>query len=202
MDMFKYIEQVIDFEMRNAVDALIVDGTKQCYLTRTFYNYIICKYDPWIVGSNIFLVNGEPSVFGFIKFLVSIFYIGKGKRTRMLDHLNDARKLFNTTKCISKPSHKDKVILREFRNDKGILIIPVYDSSNHFEALNRECVMIESRGLDNLCNKVRGSSYGLDSWNSYKRCNYGYMLLYGAYKRYISERLMPIKINELLTRKL
>ena len=99
------------------------------------------------------------------------------------------------------PDDKDNAIITEFLNDKGIVVITIHDNSNCFETLNRECLMIECMGLEKLCNKISGTTYGLEGWNKNKRKNFGLMVLYSTYKRYISERLMPIKMNEILLRR-
>lgn len=101
-----------------------------------------------------------------------------------------------------KASQKDKAIIKEFLNDKGIIVVPVHDNSNAFEAFNRECLMIECVGLNKLCNKYKGTSYNLKKWKPIKRKNFGLMVIYCAYKRYIidiNEWLMPIKMGAIVT---
>ena len=198
--MFRHVEQDIEFEMCSLIRGLDKSKYKQNMDSRTFYNYVICRYDPMIMGSNLLKTVNEPSIYGFILFLMTIFYIGKGKRARMLSHLNEARKILSKAISNKKPDVKDKAIITEFLNDKGIVVIPIHDNSNCFETFNRECLMIECIGLEKLCNKIHGTSYGLENWSENKRKNFGLMVLYSTYKRYINERLMPVKMNEILTR--
>ena len=64
--------------------------SKRDWSTKTHFNYLLV--DPTKLGT---LCRGEKSLQGFRKFVEAVFYVGKGKNARSLQHLKDARDKMN-----------------------------------------------------------------------------------------------------------
>ena len=184
--------------MELITDSLDLFGYCQSRYSRSHYNYILCTFNPKILELNRLRNNNLPSWEGFILFLFTIFYIGKGRNTRLRSHLYETRKAI----CLDNnpnPKPKLKFILNEMEKGNGILILRSHDGSTSFESHNREAAMLDGLTLENLTNINRGVMYGIEDWCTNKIRNYGIMLLYFMYKRYIDEQNQPIFLEELMT---
>jgi ankyrin repeat and LEM domain-containing protein 1 len=100
----------------------------------------------------------------FRRFLSSIFYIGKGKRSRPLQHLIHANKCRSFAKTrptqvfiiylifnliIFKRTEKLKRILQLWDNGEGVISMHLFYNIHSAEAFIREGAMIEAIGLKN-----------------------------------------------------
>ncbi len=81
-----------------------------------------------------------------------VFYVGKGKGTRMLHHEKDAYKgrSPNTAKCL--------LILEIHRAGLRVITEKVHEHLHEREALDKEKHLINEIGLGNLTNYHRGTS--------------------------------------------
>lgn len=90
----------------------------------------------------------------------SIFYIGKGTKTRAHDHIKEATKFDFSKKKLKEKAKKIKEIYEtpiETGSDQkfGILIYEIRHNSTNQEALDQEYAMIDAIGINNLTNQKR-----------------------------------------------
>ncbi|KAI4484901.1 hypothetical protein M0802_012971 [Mischocyttarus mexicanus] len=113
-------------------------------------------------------------------FISSIFYIGKGKRSRPYSHLYDA---FNV--WVSKEQYllnkKIKYILDIWNDGYGVICLHVFQNTIPVEAYTREAIMIDTLSIENLTNCKSGEYYGIiATWSQRDKCRFGRYLLYKA----------------------
>ncbi|KAJ4435497.1 hypothetical protein ANN_18113 [Periplaneta americana] len=113
-------------------------------------------------------------------FLSSIFYVGKGKRSRPYSHLYQAYSVWKnkTTKIMDKKVH---YIIDIWNADMGVVCLHVFQNVIPVEAYTREAAMIDAIGLHNLKNMKSGEYYGVAAtWTSHQKKMLGTFLLYRA----------------------
>lgn len=128
----------------------------------------------------------------FAKFLESIFYIGKGQEKRDLMHLYDA--LADRGSITHAKIDRIRSIWQE---GHGVVSLHLSHNLTSKEALTREALMIETIGLDNLTNVIRGSFQLKLGWNEHKRKLLGGLFLFRAYMQLINEGERQIKRDDL-----
>ncbi|KFD46313.1 hypothetical protein M514_12821, partial [Trichuris suis] len=118
-------------------------------------------------------------------FCDSIFYVGKGKRARPLQHLIDASKQRRKGKlCESRMKKIDEL----WNSGFGVVSFHVWQSLIPVEAYTREAAVIDAIGLRNLTNEKRGEFYGpASSWPSARKRCLGALLLQKAVQIFILE---------------
>ncbi|XP_059483416.1 ankyrin repeat and LEM domain-containing protein 1-like isoform X2 [Neocloeon triangulifer] len=130
-------------------------------------------------------------------FVSSIFYVGKGKRSRPYSHLYEAVDVWSGKKVKDGP--KIERILDIWNSGAGVVCLHVFQSVIAVEAFTREAAMIEALGLNNLCNLKAGEYYGkVSTKSSNVRCNFGVYLLQNAMKILLHEgerQLFPNDIS-------
>ncbi|CAH1965412.1 unnamed protein product [Acanthoscelides obtectus] len=120
-------------------------------------------------------------------FLSSIFYVGKGKRSRPYSHLYEAVGLWRQGKLDS-DSKKLKTILDIWRDDLGVVCLHIFQNTIPVEAYTREAAMISALKLENLTNMKAGEFYGTAStWTQKQKKLLGVLLLYKAKDIFLSE---------------
>ncbi len=105
-----------------------------------------------------------------------IFYVGKGKDGRYLDHLAEAKKDGSSDKCVK---------IRQLLDRNGLIIIQFGLQSKHYEALScEECVMLYLKGEGiSLTNVNPSSCHGVAKlWDDKRRIECGRELLEDAFK--------------------
>ncbi|MFH4977576.1 hypothetical protein AB6A40_004285 [Gnathostoma spinigerum] len=120
----------------------------------------------------------SPQACKLKEFLGAVFYIGKGKRSRPLNHLIEAKKAKD-----SKTEKNRKVlrILDLWSKGYGIVSLHVFQNIMPVEAYTREAAMIDAYGLNNLTNVKRGDYYGISKeWTLKEKTMYGSYLLVRA----------------------
>ncbi|CDW53584.1 LEM and Ank domain containing protein [Trichuris trichiura] len=118
-------------------------------------------------------------------FCDSIFYVGKGKRGRPLQHLIDASKQRRKGQL---SESKMKRIAELWNSGVGVVSFHVWQSLIPAEAFTREAAVIDAIGLKNLTNKKRGEYYGpASSWASARKRCLGALLLQKAMQIFILE---------------
>ncbi|XP_023226431.1 ankyrin repeat and LEM domain-containing protein 1-like isoform X1 [Centruroides sculpturatus] len=124
-------------------------------------------------------------------FLLSIFYVGKGKQTRPFDHLKEALN-FQDKKNI-KLTPKIKQILDIWDSGYGVISLHCFHNIIHVEAYTREACILDALGLDNITNQRRGEYYGIaESWSMTDKKKFGYYLLYRAASIFLHEGERPL----------
>ncbi|KRY31311.1 Ankyrin repeat and LEM domain-containing protein 1 [Trichinella spiralis] len=128
-------------------------------------------------------------------FCKSIFYIGKGKKCRPLQHLKDAAKRKDEkTTC-----KKLRKILQLWTSDQGVVSFHVWNNITPIEAYTREAAMIDAIGLKNLCNRRRGEYHGPASlWTSARQRQLGAYLLETAAKIFLLEGERCFKLADVM----
>lgn len=118
-------------------------------------------------------------------FISAIFYIGKGSRGRPYYHLYEAIKQQNSGK---RNSEKIKRIHNIWSDGVGVVSLHVFQNTIPVEAWTREAAMISAIGLENLCNSIQGTFYGLPStWSWAERRQLGTHLLYRTLNIFMNE---------------
>jgi len=111
-------------------------------VTKSSFTYLLL--DPRI-SQNLPIRSSslEPSDV-WLAFLSSIFYVGKGRRSRPYSHLYEAVGVWSGKS--SKYSAKVTRILDIWRDNEGVVCLHVFQSTIPVEAYTREAAMIEAIG--------------------------------------------------------
>lgn len=130
----------------------------------------------------------------FREFIEAIFYVGKGKRSRPLQHLIDAAKSNRAESLKGKPvSDKLKRICRLWRKGHGVVSLQLFTNIHPSEALIREAAMIDAFGLKNLTNLKRGEYSGhSSSWTLKEKTEFGVFCLNSAWGIFKHDRCRPV----------
>lgn len=137
-------------------------------------------------------VNRKFNAKLFSKFIESIFYIGKGQKKRDLIHLYDA---LADRDSITK-SKIDR-IRSIWQDGYGVVSLHLFHNITSKEALTREAIMIETIGLNNLTNILRGTLQFKMGWNEHKRKLLGSLLLHRAYTQFLNEGERQLRKEDL-----
>ncbi|KAK6617190.1 hypothetical protein RUM44_005521 [Polyplax serrata] len=126
-------------------------------------------------------------------FLSSIFYIGKGKRSRPYAHLYKAVAFWQKKRA---DCSDDKIqrIVEIWKEGLGVVCLQVFQNIMPVEALTREAAMIDALGLSSLKNARLGEYYGIVStWPLKEKRNLGIFLLHKALLIFLNEGERQIK---------
>lgn len=146
--------------------------------SKTSFNYLLL--DPRITQDLPHHALQIPESDIWTTFLSSIFYIGKGKRSRPYSHLYDAFNMW-VSKEQNLLNKKIKHILDIWNDGYGVICLHVFQNTIPVEAYTREAVMIDALGIEHLTNCKNGEYYGIiATWNSRDKCRFGRYLLYKA----------------------
>lgn len=119
-------------------------------------------------------------------FLNSIFYIGKGKRSRPFDHLYDAYKTWSGKSTIR--NKKIDYIIDIWNSNYGVICLHIFQNIIPVEAYTREAAMIDAIGRERLLNCKSGEYYGVAAtWSVQQKQNFGRYLLYKALQIFMQE---------------
>ena len=116
-----------------------------------------------------------------------IFYVGKGRADRALQHLKEAHDSTNKNEKVGE-------IRAIWNKNQGIIIHQFFNYSTSFEASTREAILIDFIGKEHLSNERKGTFYGsLGKWGGPKLHNMGFY-----YTLLVLERLTLQKHNVFL----
>ncbi|CAH2292911.1 ankyrin repeat and LEM domain-containing 1, partial [Pelobates cultripes] len=122
----------------------------------------------------------------FRTFVSSVFYVGKGKRSRPYSHLYEALTHYkgrNKQMC-AKVQH----ILDIWKSGQGVISLHCFQNTIPVEAYTREACMVDAIGLKMLTNQKKGVYYGqLQNWKPARRRNLGVHMLYRALQIFLAE---------------
>lgn len=208
------IKQALDLEK----EFIRISGSKMYHGPKQFFNYILI--DPRVTKnlpeqaieasdsdtSRMASPDGQPRkpkhIMGkvnrkfnanfFTKFIEGIFYIGKGQKRRDFDHLYDALADRGSI------THKKIDTIRSIWSEgSGVVSLHLFHNITDKEALTREALMIETIGLDNLTNLLRGTVQFRLGWNEHQRKLLGALLLFRAYTQYLNEGERQLRRDDL-----
>lgn len=128
----------------------------------------------------------------FATFIESIFYIGKGQKRRDLMHLYDA--LADRNSITQKKIDRIRSI---WEDGYGVVSLHLFHNITSKEALTREALMIETIGLANLTNLLKGTIQFRLGWNEHKRRLLGALFLHRAYAQLLNEGERQLKREDL-----
>lgn len=130
-------------------------------------------------------------------FLSSIFYIGKGKCSRPLDHLYQTMKA-NVNKLNGAVNKKIGHILNIWQNKLGVICLQVFNNCIAVDAYTREAAMISAINVRNLENVNVGVFYGhATTWTEQEKNLFGTYLLKKAMNIYLHEGERQIRPSDL-----
>ncbi|KPJ03255.1 Ankyrin repeat and LEM domain-containing protein 1 [Papilio xuthus] len=153
--------------------------------TKTSFTYLLL--DPRLTDNLPVKANKQNPHELWGTFINSIFYVGKGKRSRPYSHLYQALTLW---KRDFKTSNDKKVqqILDIWLDKVGVICLHIFQNVIPAEAFTYEAAMIDVLGLQNLKNIKSGNYYGVTaSWPLKERRMLGLYLLYKAMQIFLTE---------------
>jgi len=163
---------------------------------KSSFNYLLL--DPAISANLPMKVFQESDQKLWRTFVNSVFYVGKGSRSRPFQHLYEAIKTFRKASTIKKLSDKIQRIHRIWDSGGGVVVVQVFQNTIAVEAFTREAAMIQAIGCDNLTNLKPGDFYGVASgWPEDKRTTLGTFLVYKAFKIFLQEGERQIRPADL-----
>lgn len=167
------------------------NATPTANTSKSFYNYLLL--DPRVLKKTNFsgnhlkagiINNGEK----FLKFLESVFYIGKAHGKRPLQHLVEAKqKYVELGKKLLTNAEKIDTILDIWKSGLGVVIVSVFHHSSEREANVNEACMIDAMGLVELSNLKKGSYTGTlaASWPQKTKNQLGSLLLLNSFRSFV-----------------
>ncbi|XP_053558906.1 ankyrin repeat and LEM domain-containing protein 1 [Bombina bombina] len=119
-------------------------------------------------------------------FVNSVFYIGKGKRSRPYSHLYEALTHFKSS--TKQPCSKVQHILDIWNSSLGAISLHCFQNTIPVEAYTREACMVDAIGLKMLTNQKKGVYYGqVKSWAPSRRRRLGVHMLHRAMQIFLAE---------------
>ncbi|XP_076102149.1 uncharacterized protein LOC143071614 [Mytilus galloprovincialis] len=162
---------------------------------KSSFNYLLL--DPRVTKNlpNRMHSLGEKESFKI--FVASIFYIGKGKRSRPYCHLYEAIRHMEKPK--PQVCNKVKHILDIWNDNVGVVSLHCFQNVIPVEAYTREACMVDSVSLNRLTNKKRGDYYGISStWSMKEKRRMGVFFLKKALQIFQGEgerQILPMDIK-------
>ncbi|XP_043577372.1 ankyrin repeat and LEM domain-containing protein 1 isoform X1 [Chiloscyllium plagiosum] len=164
-------------------------------LLKSSFNYLLL--DPRVTKNLPVRCHTLSSLECFRTFVSSIFYVGKGKRSRPYCHLYEALTHFKNNS--NQVSAKLKQILDIWENGLGVISLHCFQNVIPVEAYTREACMVDAMGLQMLTNKKRGDYYGVAAtWTARRRRLLGVHMLRRALQIFLAEgerQLRPADIR-------
>ncbi|KAJ0174002.1 hypothetical protein K1T71_010148 [Dendrolimus kikuchii] len=152
---------------------------------KTSFTYLLL--DPRLTGNLPEKASTQSHHVSWATFIKSIFYVGKGKRSRPYSHLYQALTLWKRDFKTSKDK-KVQHILDIWSDKVGVVCLHIFQNVIPAEAYTHEAAMIDVLGLTNLKNLKCGNYYGVAaSWPLKERRMFGMYLLYKAMLIFLSE---------------
>ncbi|XP_055682093.1 ankyrin repeat and LEM domain-containing protein 1 [Lutzomyia longipalpis] len=171
-------------------------------LKKSFIYFLI---DPRISRNLPAMISSMAIEEVWLRFLQSIFYVGKGKSSRPYAHLYDAIKQFEVF-YLKQSEQRDGVLNKKFNRimdiwdcEKGVVCLHVFHNIIPVEAYTREAAIIDCLGLQHLTNLKRGEYYGITTgWSMRKKKQMAIGLLFKALQVYLAEGESQLSPRDLL----
>ncbi|XP_062865323.1 ankyrin repeat and LEM domain-containing protein 1 [Trichomycterus rosablanca] len=166
-------------------------------LIKSSFNYLLL--DPRVTKNLPYRGQSLSPQECFQTFITSIFYVGKGKRSRPYSHLYEALEYYRGDKTSRKLCVKVQHILQVWNCGLGVISLHCFQNVIPVEAYTREACMVDAIGLKMLTNQKRGDYYGMVStWPAKRQRDLGVHLLYRAMQIFLAEgerQLRPVDIR-------
>ncbi|XP_017838707.1 ankyrin repeat and LEM domain-containing protein 1 [Drosophila busckii] len=165
---------------------------------RQFCNYLLL--DPRVTNELKQRAKRMHQLDIWLTFLRAIFYVGKGKSTRPLVHLQQAHKLLQTANpYVRVKDPKLALIVQIWQQQRGVLLLRGFRGISSNDAHTREAAMIDALGMNHLTNRRQGVYFGVarKKFTSVQRKLLGVGLLYnllGVYMRSEERELQPEQV--------
>ncbi|TTF56867.1 Ankyrin repeat and LEM domain-containing protein 1 [Bagarius yarrelli] len=164
---------------------------------KSSFNYLLL--DPRVTKNLPYRSQAMTPQECFQTFVSSIFYVGKGKRSRPYSHLYEALEYFRGDKSSKKLCSKVQHILQVWNCGLGVISLHCFQNVIPVEAYTREACMVDAIGLKLLTNQKRGDYYGMVStWPAKRQRELGVHFLYRAMQIFLAEgerQLRPADIR-------
>ncbi|CAG9795581.1 unnamed protein product [Diatraea saccharalis] len=184
-DWTKNLAPYIELEKRVKADFANPSKKWREGSAKTSFTYLLL--DPRITDDLPSKAAKQSQHLSWITFVNSIFYVGKGKRSRPYSHLYQAVTLWKRDFTSSKDKKVQKIL--DIWSDKvGVICLHIFQNVIPAEAYTYEAAMIDVLGVANLNNLKVGNYYGVAASLPLKeRRMLGLYLLYKAMQIFISE---------------
>ncbi|XP_067872175.1 ankyrin repeat and LEM domain-containing protein 1 [Heterodontus francisci] len=166
-------------------------------LLKSSFNYLLL--DPRVSKNLPARCHALSSAECFRTFVSSIFYVGKGKRSRPYCHLYEALTHFKNNN--NQVGAKLKHILDIWESGQGVISLHCFQNVIPVEAYTREACMVDALGLQMLTNKKRGDYYGVAAtWSLKRRRRLGIHMLRRALQIFLAEGERQLRPADIRTR--
>ncbi|CAH4029121.1 unnamed protein product [Pieris brassicae] len=194
-DWIRNLSPYIELENKAKVDFLNPNKKWREGTAKTSFTYLLL--DPRLTNNLPGRAGQIDPHMSWVTFVNSIFYVGKGKRSRPYSHLYQALTLWKRDFKQSKDK-KVQHILDIWSDQVGVICLHIFQNVIPAEAYTYEASMIDVLGLQNLKNLKTGNYYGVAaSWPLKERRMLGLYLLYKAMNIFLSEGERQLRPNDI-----
>ncbi|CAK1553005.1 unnamed protein product [Leptosia nina] len=184
-DWMNNLAPYVELENKARADFLNPNKKWREGTAKTSFTYLLL--DPRMTNNLPGRAGQQDPHVSWVTFVNSIFYVGKGKRSRPYSHLYQALTLWKRDFRQSKDK-KVQHILDIWSDQVGVICLHIFQNVIPAEAYTYEASMIDVLGLQNLKNLKSGNYYGVaSSWPLKERRMFGLYLLYKAMNIFLSE---------------
>ena len=201
--MFMNVMNKVDTEMKNSINRQILSGKLKTAPKKAYYTYLLIDIEKlkseMEITNNKNLLPTAPTFKQFLIFKKCIFYVGKGLNNRKHQHLTKAKKLLCGILPLKSVELKVSKIAALWRQNKGVTLIQLECDATTYEAFTRENLIIKALNFNTLTNRIRGTCYGdVKTWTHLKQINFGNMLLYHLFQRFLSKSPNEIYASDVI----
>jgi len=161
------------------------------------FNYLLL--DPSLTKNLPMMVFVKADQELWRTFIESVFYVGKGSRSRPFQHLYEAVKIYKKEPGKKKISDKIKRIHEVWDGGGGVVVVQIFQNTIAVEAFTREAALIDAIGCDNLTNQKPGDYYGpAYQWSDSQKLKLGAFLLFKAFKIFLQDgerQIRPVDLR-------
>ena len=159
-------------------------------------NFVYLILDPSITKNFPAYRSNLDMTTMFSMFLSSILYIGKGTRSRPVQHLYPAYRSFQAG--LPGTDAKMERIIELWQMGLGPIIHQCFHNRMGNEAFTIESLLIRAIGVQNLRQRKLGDEYGeSSSWSSSRKEKLGTYMLFNAFRMFLIEGEIKILSSDM-----
>ena len=159
-------------------------------------NFVYLILDPSITKNFPAYRSNLDMTTMFSMFLSSILYIGKGTRSRPVQHLYPAYRSFQAG--LPGTDAKMERIIELWQMGLGPIIHQCFHNRMGNEAFTIESLLIRAIGVQNLLQRKLGDEYGeSSSWSSSRKEKLGTYMLFNAFRMFLIEGEIKILSSDM-----